>query len=577
MAAPSLRRFLTSLQERLEALPADRIRAAVLSYAATLPGPERAPFLAAFADGPDAVPAAGGPGAVDTSWPAPPHPLLTDIDAFVAAVGSGRYYDGWGWDDELHEERAWGDESWAGEMDALFARAQQVFLDGRLGVARAAYGRLLGAFALEEQGDAFCGPQPAPDMVATDLAEAGARYLRAYYETETTPMDERANDLTVAWTEDLPYGHGPDTLAAVREALAYDLPGLDAFLPEWVSCLRERAEAGTDWQIRRLLTEAAQLQGGPAALAELARSSGFGQAEAYLDWIDALLADGRGPQAEDAAHEALECLPAYGAVRARIAERAAGAAAARGDDEAVLSAREHAWHAEPGSRRLRLLYGMADTLGCADEVLGRVAADARKRKDDGRPDEWLMAELLLLADRIEEATTLLDTTGSWRDPGRVLLPYLLAASSAAPADPGWIETVLHRWLAELDDDPQSHFGEPFEAAFDEREGTEPQPLGMLLLDLVARREVPQRRRTRWLATAQTEAEKRVAAIVEGKQRSRYRQAATLVVATAEALACAGGHGPAHVEAVRSRYPRHSAFRRELDRALANSPSLTSTR
>jgi len=38
--------------------------------------------------------------------------LLSEIDDFVKRIEGGEYSTGWGWDDEIHDEREWGDESW---------------------------------------------------------------------------------------------------------------------------------------------------------------------------------------------------------------------------------------------------------------------------------------------------------------------------------------------------------------------------------------------------------------------------------------------------------------------------------
>ena len=51
-----------------------------------------------------------------------------------------------------------GDESWVGAMDDLFAAAADAFLAGDLALARDAYGRLLGAFDLDQEVGTFCGP-----------------------------------------------------------------------------------------------------------------------------------------------------------------------------------------------------------------------------------------------------------------------------------------------------------------------------------------------------------------------------------------------------------------------------------
>lgn len=67
------------------------------------------------------------------------------------------------------------------------------------------------------------------------------------------------------------------------------------------------------------------------------------------------------------------------------------------------------------------------------------------------------------------------------------------------------------------------------------------------------------------------------AIVSAKHRGAYGRAARLAVACAEAIALARDRerGFAFVIGVRERFPRHHAFRSELDRATSASPYLPS--
>jgi hypothetical protein len=176
--------FVDALEARLSELTAEELKAALLAHAERLVPRERESFLAIFAE-----PGFnhGAAGAVDEVGE--PDPLLAEIDAFVERLRAGRYVDGWGWDPEIYEERAFGDESWAEEMDDLFAAANAAFLDGDMRLARESLGRLLDAFDLEGEADAFCGPNPPQEMVSADPGEAKARYLRAIY--ETTPPSER--------------------------------------------------------------------------------------------------------------------------------------------------------------------------------------------------------------------------------------------------------------------------------------------------------------------------------------------------------------------------------------------------
>jgi len=82
-------------------------------------------------------------------------------------------------------------------------------------------------------------------------------------------------------------------------------------------------------------------------------------------------------------------------------------------------------------------------------------------------------------------------------------------------------------------------------------------------------------RQQWLAVTRDAADRRINAVVGNKHRGAYRRVAVLAVAYAEALTLAGdpSGGAAYVADVRGRYPRHVAFRTELDRASNDSPLL----
>ncbi len=71
--------------------------------------------------------------------------LLSEIDAFTQRVKSGEYCEGWGWDDDIYEERDWGDESWADEVDDFFLETRELLLGGDYRQAKEAYKRLFEA------------------------------------------------------------------------------------------------------------------------------------------------------------------------------------------------------------------------------------------------------------------------------------------------------------------------------------------------------------------------------------------------------------------------------------------------
>ena len=105
---PTLQHFITSLDQCLREMSVAEIRAAILVRANELPGVQRNPFLSIFTSTPFTV---QGNEMPNTTWPVDDDPLIDEIDAFVAGLASGKYFEGYGWDDEIHDQRSFGDES----------------------------------------------------------------------------------------------------------------------------------------------------------------------------------------------------------------------------------------------------------------------------------------------------------------------------------------------------------------------------------------------------------------------------------------------------------------------------------
>ncbi|WP_238010354.1 hypothetical protein KZZ52_53790 [Dactylosporangium sp. AC04546] len=560
--------YLAVLEQRLAALPVDDLRAALVAHAERLPVRDREAFLAIFP----------APSAMVSQVPgrrAVPSPdgtrLLADIDAFVDRVRSGAFFEGWGWDDDLHEERAWGDESWVGEMDELFAVAADAFLDGDLALARDAYGRLLGAFDLDQEVGTFCGPSIPSDMVATDVPEAVARYLRAV--CETTPLSERAEELYDRYAD---LGHlAPATsLHTIADTRRSGLPDLDDFLPAWIEVLTEHTSGSWARDRQRLLTEATVWHAGTDGLATVARRPGDHQPTAYLDWIDALTHDGRLDDAAAAAREAMTITGLPAERSAEVADRLGDLTARLGDRAAALDARRTAWRTHRTRSRLLTLVVATDAAG---QRIGTLEAEADLVL--AAPDR-LGCELLLLADRIDAAATALvasDPLG-WSSPGHpgpVVWPFLLAAA-VAPVVPA-AETQLGRQFAAIDTADRWHGYSSLDRHDSDADRPSPAPprLSSLLAFHIADRPGSAQQRQQWLDAARSVADRRIDAVVGNKHRGAYQRVAALGVAYAEALALAADQaaGAAFITATRSRHPRHVAFRDELDRATAASSLL----
>jgi hypothetical protein len=564
-----LKEFLTVLEARLAAMPVAQLRAVLIEHAERLPARDRATFLAIF---PATAAAPGGSGLAAPDSDA----LLADIDAFVEQVRSGAYFEGWGWDDDLHEERAWGDESWAGEMDDLFASAADAFLAGDMDLASNAYGQLLDAFRLDEEAGTFCGPGSPSDMVDTDVTEAVARCLRAVY--ETTPRPERAGVVHRRYT-DLSHLAPALDLRAIADTRRGDLPDLEHFLPGWIEVLTEHTGGFWARDRQRLLTEATVWHAGTDGLSTVARRPGGHQPSAYLDWIDALTRDGRLADAAAAAREALAVTGFPGERAADAADRLATLTDRLGDPGGALDASRTAWRTHPTRPRLLALVAAAQTAGELAATLDAEAGIA------GTEPDRLTCELLLLAGRVDAAAGRLGASDplGWSSPthpGPVVWPYLLIATAPAAVD----KTMhLGRLFAAIDTADRWYSGHAGSLGLDPADDTADTdgpdtgstPLTALLTHRSGEHPATPAQRQHWLTTARDAADRRIDAVVGNKHRGAYQRVAVLAVAYAEALTLAGdpSRATAYITGVRDRYPRHVAFRTELDRATRESPLL----
>ena len=109
---PSLQSFLGSLDRRLHEMSVEEIRGSLLLHAQGLPGADRRGFLAVFTTTDPSDQLEEAEESSDVTWPVDHDPLFDEIDEFVARVAAGEYFEGFGWDHEVREERSFGDESW---------------------------------------------------------------------------------------------------------------------------------------------------------------------------------------------------------------------------------------------------------------------------------------------------------------------------------------------------------------------------------------------------------------------------------------------------------------------------------
>ncbi len=135
--------------------------------------------------------------------------IFSEVFAFACRVDEGHYCDGWGWDDDIHEEMDWGDESWAGEMDHYFLQANYLLGEGYPHVARQVYESLFDILEMGEEPGHLPGDPDVTCMLQVDVLEQVALLLRSVY--LTTDSGQRPDKIYTLVTN---YGnlYGPVSL-----------------------------------------------------------------------------------------------------------------------------------------------------------------------------------------------------------------------------------------------------------------------------------------------------------------------------------------------------------------------------
>ncbi|NSW92431.1 MAG: hypothetical protein HPY74_17510, partial [Firmicutes bacterium] len=111
--------------------------------------------------------------------------LMEEIEAFAKRVEDGEYCIGWGWDDAIHDERDWGDESWAQEMDEFLLQARSLLLHGKYKLAEEVYRRLFDVLELGREPGHLPGDPDCISMLRVNMDEQIALFLRAVYMNST--------------------------------------------------------------------------------------------------------------------------------------------------------------------------------------------------------------------------------------------------------------------------------------------------------------------------------------------------------------------------------------------------------
>ena len=575
--------FFEEVEKRISHASASELQSILRHLAARVPPVNRRGFLRELTHPQSAADEQGIQGVLRQG------DLLSDIDDRVRALKA-----------EAQRAHSWMDEDGGFYDDEdslgpyarfleplveLFDRTAGVFDRGAVALAREAYRRLFFE-ALEVEDDYGRGAR-VRDLPEVQMRAARARYLRAVYEGERGAR-RPAMLFDQMLRLELVVRGGRVTLSEVIAASPEPLPEQEEFLRAWIALLRGQHGAAADLWLR----EAIKLSEGTRGLAAFALEEGARHPRAYVDWVAALREEGKTEESLAAAREALRALPPERPIRAQIADFLSAAAQSLNDPEALQEGRWEAFTAYPGVPRLLELRDAAPPADRIARMRGaaRWLAEVLERRKIGRAEPWdpgvdmeaerpfgvwgapaVLAHALLLGGEWEAARAMSDgrdLTLGWSSPNNlqgVVVPAILRLLSGNPAtlSPNlsivWERTGTHgEGIRSFDDDDD--------------EGTRAREVKRLT---DAYRELPAqapmdedvaRALVRWCVDV---TERRAEAIVEQQHRGAYPRAAALVAACAEALNAQGqdSEAAALVERLKARFPRHSAFQRELDAAI----------
>jgi hypothetical protein len=423
----------------------------------------------------------------------------------------------------------------------------------------------------------------ASDLTGVDADEAVARYLRAVYETEPPAHRPQAIYEQMRQVPVPLFGPHP-MLDDLVQISVRPLPDREQFLADWIDFLRTQdGPSGSD--VDAWLREAVRLAQGTPGLEALAQAEGQTRPRAYLDWFTALQEEGKYKEMLAAAQEALQALPAQLPIRAAVADHLCAAAAQLNETEALRLGRWEAFVAKPTLPRMLDLWDVAVDAAERTALMQQTVEHVRDylanppvrrveimRGGDAieRPvwiDQSVLAHACLLAGDWDAAHHLaaqarvLGWSSSESHQGLVVAAFLVLLSDqtleAVPSNLAqfWEWSVQYSASAwswrRVEEDPVHErlaraYAEQFAAA-------------ALSTD----------RQERYLSWCLDVAHQRVDAIVGNQHRGSYNKAAVLTVACAEVLRLRGNQRAADtlVNDVRSRFPRHRAFQREMETAL----------
>ena len=496
--------------------------------------------------------------------------LMNEIAAFARRVENGEYCDGWGWDDDIHEERDWGDESWAGEIDELFLQARSVLLQGEYKLAKEAYTNLFDILEMGQDPGHLPGDPDYVDMLKVDMNEQVALFLRSVYMSSSSRERPALLYEAIKGYGDLAH---KVNLGNVMNALDFLLPDFDAFLAEWIDFLKNQSEM----DISELLREAILIQGGIPAISEFARQNADKHPKAYIDWIAAIETEEDTESVIRVAREGMSRIPRDYTIRAKVAETISRTGEKLNDNELKLEGYEECFYSDPSIGYLLDLYVTAIDCDRFEEVRGKTeqrimelrgksgipASNYHNREqNESSVSEGVLINALLLGGRYEKVFEMCKGNGplgwsSSENPKPLFVTFMMVVLSK--------EGIHSKVLIQQWDDAIENTSY--------RTGKEYIEKYKKIIDFIKESiQLNTEQEEFYLKWCTGETGCRIDAIVNNQHRGSYHKAAGLLVAMAETLANSKKkqEGMDLIERYRNKYPRHRAFKSEIKQALQSS-------
>ena len=488
--------------------------------------------------------------------------LIDEIEEFAQRVENGEYCDGWGWDEEIYEERDWGDESWAEEMDEFFLQARSLLFQGEYKISAEVYQRLFDVLELGEEPGHLPGDPDCVNMLKVDIDEQVVLFLMSIY-MNSAPTERLALLYeSIKRYRDL---FGDVTLKNIVDAADTLLPDFDIFLADLIGFLKNQSPMIDS----ELLREAIALEGGVPAISEFARQYADKYPKAYVDWITALEKNGDTDSVIQVAREGLSRIPRDFKVRAEVAEAISRIGEKLNDNALRLEGYRECFYSRPSIQGLLDLYIVAIENDCFDEVRNEVEQRVAELYRDRMPvtiypnseqqsssvSVNVFFNALLLSGRYEKVFHMCKgkdplgwSTGD--NPKPLLITFMMMVLS----DEGRHAKMLNsQWEEAIG------IGYGMSKAYIEKYR---KVFTFIKKEYI---KLDNEQEEFYLKWCRDEIGRRVDAIVSNQHRGSYHKAAGLLVAMAETLADRGEKqdGMGFIEKYKNKYSRHTAFKREV--------------